>query len=425
MRFRRQTRMVGVVIAAAALVVAGCADKKGAATPSAYPTSSAYAPSSSSEVPTSVQSPADLGLGILPVGRINLEGRRFDAPAPEHPANPAGDGTAQCRRLTVAVAGDLSTVEGAGIANGAQLAVDQHNAKNPGCQLVLVRVDSRGNTVTALNQAKRLVSTPDVIAVIGPTTSSDAAAVGPLYNEAGLVSLSPSATAATLTDKGWKTFFRGINNDDVEGESLARHLTGTLMRKRVCVISDNGESAAGLARAVTQGLGSAAVESCSSITPTGTVDIPARVADITKAGADGVFFAGSPRDAGPLAAALKKSAPQVVFAAGDQANSADFVALAGDAAPAAVLSCLCSPDPKSFTTEFTEKFTDAPTRFALESYDLATIVITGIDARRQTRVQMREYVSRYEGNGLSRHYKWAPTGELLDNTVWLYPIGPA
>ena len=175
----------------------------------------------------------------------------------------------------------------------------------------------------------------------------------------GLVSLSPSATAATLTDKGWKTFFRGINNDDVEGESLARHLTGTLMRKRVCVISDNGESAAGLARAVTQGLGSAAVESCSSITPTGTVDIPARVADITRRAP---MACSSPvrrvtPDRSP--AALKKSAPQVVFAAGDQANSADFVALAGDAAPPAVLSCLRSPDPKSFTTEFTEKFTDA------------------------------------------------------------------
>lgn len=287
-----------------------------------------------------------------------------------------------------------------------------------------MRVDSRGNTVTALNQAKRLVSTPDVIAVIGPTTSSDAAAVGPLYNEAGLVSLSPSATAATLTDKGWKTFFRGINNDDVEGESLARHLTGALMRKRVCVISDNTESAAGLARAVTQGLGSAAVGSCSATT-TGTFDIPARVADITKAGADGVFFAGSPRDAGPLAAALHRAAPQVVFAAGDQANGPDFVALAGDAAPQAVLSCLCSPDPKSFTTEFTEKFAEAPTRFALEAYDLATIVITGIDARKQTRVQLHEHVARYDANGLSRHYKWAPTGELLDNTVWLYSVGPA
>ena len=104
----------------------------------------------------------------------------------------------------------------------------------------------------------------------------------------GPTAATASATNVTLSENGWKTFFRGINNDDVEGESLARHLTGTLMRKRVCVISDNGESAAGLARAVTQGLGSAAVESCSSITPTGTVDIPARVADITKAGADGV-----------------------------------------------------------------------------------------------------------------------------------------
>ena len=129
MRFRRQTRMVGVVIAAAALVVAGCADKKGAATPSAYPTSSAYAPSSSSEVPTSVQSPADLGLGILPVGRINLEGRRLTPqrrntrPTRRVMAPRSAAGSPSPSRVTSAPS------RGAGIANGAQLAVDQHNAR--------------------------------------------------------------------------------------------------------------------------------------------------------------------------------------------------------------------------------------------------------------------------------------------------------
>ena len=199
----------------------------------------------------------------------------------------------QCRRLTVAVAGDLSTVEGAGIANGAQLAVDQHNAKEP-------RMPTRP-------RARRFAGQHGHRAQPGQTTRLHPGRhrrhrahhlVGcgsrrPALQRGGVGLLEAVGHRCHAHRQGWKTFFRGINNDDVEGESLARHLTGTLMRKRVCVISDNGESAAGLARAVTQGLGSAAVESCSSITPTGTVDIPARVADITKAGADGVFFAGS------------------------------------------------------------------------------------------------------------------------------------
>ncbi|MFT4200132.1 branched-chain amino acid ABC transporter substrate-binding protein [Gordonia sp. (in: high G+C Gram-positive bacteria)] len=416
MRTRQRVCAVTAVVLAAALAVAGCATGDESSPESAA--------ASASGTPKAL--PSALDLAIHPVAHLNLDGKKYDAPPPAKPADPAGNGKAVCRRLTIAVAGDLTSkdgVDGAGVANGVQLAVDKHNAANPRCPLVLARVDSKGNTVTATNQAAKLVGNPNVVAVIGPLTSSEAMETGPVFHKAGLVTLSPSATAPTLTDKDWRTFFRGVNNDDVQGEAMGRYLAAS-GRKRVCVISDDTDGSAGLARAVTQGLGSSAVKDCAVSAHRGDLNYAPRIAAITKALADGVFYAGTARDAGPLALALKKALPQVHFSAGDEANNLEFLALANQGAPEVEMSCSCSPDPSSFAGDYTTKFGMPPVRYALEAYDLATIVISGIDDGRQNRAKLRDYVAKYSGDGVSRHYQWSPTGELLGNTVWLYKVGP-
>ncbi|GED97691.1 branched chain amino acid ABC transporter substrate-binding protein [Gordonia crocea] len=422
------------MVVAAVVAVAGCATDDGTAPTSPAAKAGATSPASdtasskpgSAAAPTSVP-PSQTGMAIRTVGRINIDGQRYDAPAPADPAKPAGDGKATCRNLSVAVAGDLTSrdgIDGAAIANGVQLAVDRFNAANPGCHLGLIRVDSKGNGVVAAEQAKRTVANASVVAVIGPLTSTDALAAGSVYNQAGLAALSPSATAPTLTDKGWKSFFRGVNNDDVQGEAIARHLVTARHRKKVCVIADDTDSGAGLAQTVTQGLGSVAVPGCAANVRRGHHDYAAAVDAVVKQGADGVYFAGAARDAGAFLTALRAAAPGVLFAAGDEANSPEFIAYAGSGADGALLSCSCAPDPAEFTKAFTEKFGTAPAQYSLEAYDLATIVIRGIAAKHQTRARLRDYVAKYSGDGVSRHYRWAPTGDLIGNAVWLSHVGP-
>ncbi|GAA3041572.1 branched-chain amino acid ABC transporter substrate-binding protein [Gordonia defluvii] len=428
MKTRQGGLAVATVVVAVALGISGCASSHGPAVPSAASRAAgASGNPAAPAVPTSVP-PGETGLAITTVGQLTLAGQRFDPPAPASPANPAGDGKAACPRLTVAVVGDLSTrdgIDGTAIANGAQLAVDQHNAANPRCQLVVRRTDTKGNGVVAAEEARRLAARPDVVAVIGPLTSSDALAAGPTFHAAGLVNLSPSATAPTLTDKGWKTFFRGVNNDDVQGAAIARYLVGAGGRKKVCVIADNTDGGAGLARAVTQGLGGAAVQACSTGIQRGSHAYGPAVDAVVKAAADGVYFAGSARDGGAFAAALRQAAPTVVFAAGDEANNPDFLAFAGAGADGALLSCSCSPAPDAFSAAYATRFGGPPARYSLEAYDLATVIIRGIAAGKQTRPHLRAYVADYSGDGLSRHYQWAPTGDLIGNTVWLSRVGPA
>jgi hypothetical protein len=57
-----------------------------------------------------------------------------------------------------------------------------------------------------------------------------------------------------------------------------------------------------------------------------------------------------------------------------------------------------------------------------KAYDLATILLTGIDSGAVTRDALLEFVRGYAGQGLAREYQWTDTGELTSNMIWIYKV---
>ena len=174
------------------------------------------------------------------------------------PANPAGDGKATCPPVSLAMAGALTGPDaalGINIKNGVQLAIDQHNAANPGCQVQLKTFDTEGDPQKATQIAPQIVNDAFTIGLIGPAFSGETKATGQVFDQAGLVAATASATNVTLSEKGWKTFFRGLANDGVQGPSVANYLKNNLGNKKVCVVDDSTDYGLGLAKAVRDTLG--------------------------------------------------------------------------------------------------------------------------------------------------------------------------
>ena len=176
-------------------------------------------------------SPAQSNLAIVAQQPIDLNGAQIAAQSGANPANPAGDGKAVCPPLTIAMAGPLTGADspfGANVRDGAQLAVDQHNAANPGCQVALKAFDTEGDPQKATAVAPQIVDDSSVVGLVGPTWSGETKATGEVFSQAGLVAITPSATNVALSDRGWKTFFRGLSSDGVQGPSLANYLKNGL-----------------------------------------------------------------------------------------------------------------------------------------------------------------------------------------------------
>lgn len=368
---------------------------------------------------------AQSDLRIVEQVQIDQNGAPTKAEGGLTPADPAGDGKATCPPLSIAMAGALNGPDaalGINIKNGVQLAVDKHNAANPGCQVQLKTFDTEGDPQKATAIAPQIVDDAFTIGLVGPAFSGETKATGGVFDQAGLVAATASATNVTLSEQGWKTFFRGLANDGVQGPSVANYMKNTLGTKKVCVVDDSTDYGLGLAQAIRETLGPVADSACNISVKKGDKDFSAAVTQVKGQSPDAVFYSGYYAEAAPFVQQLRDGGVTATFVSGDGTKDPEFVKQAGASSKDALLSCPCGPATKEFADEYTKKFGEEPGTYSTEGYDLGTIMMRGIDSGAITRPALLDFFRNYQGQGVARKYQWTDTGELTTTLIWMYKV---
>lgn len=134
--------------------------------------------------------------------------------------------------------------------------------------------DSSGSSdlnPAAMALAERLAGDPEIVGVVGHGGSRNTLAAAPIYVDAGLPLLVPSATSRALGALGaW--VFTLVPNDSVEGDFIAEYVTDSLQASRVVIFYVMDEYGAGLSAGVQAGLRSRNVTF--SLAPVRTVTGP-------------------------------------------------------------------------------------------------------------------------------------------------------
>ncbi|AQT80304.1 branched chain amino acid ABC transporter substrate-binding protein [Mycolicibacterium litorale] len=368
---------------------------------------------------------AQSDLKIVEQVQIDQNGAEVKPDAGATPADPAGDGKASCPPVSIAMAGALNGPDaalGINIKNGVQLAIDKHNAANPGCQVQLKPFDTEGDPQKATAIAPQIVDDAFTIGLVGPAFSGETKATGGVFDQAGLVAATASATNVTLSEQGWKTFFRGLANDGVQGPSVANYLKNTLGDKKICVVDDSTDYGVGLAQAVRETLGPVADSECNISVKKGDKDFSAAVTQVKGQSPDSVFYSGYYAEAAPFVQQLRDGGFTGKFVSADGTKDPEFVKQAGQASKDAILSCPCGPATGSFADEYTKKFGQAPGTYSTEGYDLGTVLLKGIDSGAITRPALLDFVKNYNGQGVARKYQWTDKGELTTTLIWIYKV---
>ena len=323
------------------------------------------------------------------------------------------------------LSGDSANL-GQNIHDGAALAVRQHNATRPDCQVYLANFDSQANPKRAPAIAQSMVGDPNIVGVIGPAFSGESEAASPLLHQAGLAAISPSATEASLSTRGWSTFHRIIGNDAKQGPAAASYINTVVHAKKVFVIDDTGAYGHGLAIQVINGLGQAVVQSATVLPH--QRDFPDLIGQIRSAEPDAVFFGGYYEQGGTLLAQIRQAGVAATFVAGDGVKDGGFLRQAGRlAAEGAVITCACRPPETAggdFARQYRAMFGRDPGTYSAEAYDAATVFLRGIAAGRTRRTDMAAFVSGYNGPGMTAPIQFTASGELVDSsvTVWAYRV---
>lgn len=386
------------------------------------------------------QSGGDSSGGSDNSSRVNIPAvSKVDVP--QNAVLPKGDGKAQCPADTTltyvgAMTGPNAQL-GINIYNGVQLAINQHNEANPGCQVKFQMKDTEGSPDKAPGVVSEVVNDKNTIGVVGLPFSGESKATGNIFEQAGLVHITPAATAPVLTTNGWKTFFRGLGNDAVQGPAAAKFMLNQLQGKKIYVVQDDSEYGIGLGTQVTDAIKSADSGKLAGTDKvnTGQKDFSAVISKIQNAKADVVYYAGYYAEGAPFDQQLVGKGWNGTFVGPDGVKDDQFLKQAGDASSNAYFTCPCIPGEliSSFATEY-KKLSKGqePGTYSIEGYDVATVLLAGIDAGKQTRSDLLAWVKSYDKDGLSKHYKWDDKGELQAPTVYGYkvenqkivPIGP-
>ncbi|GGO86975.1 branched chain amino acid ABC transporter substrate-binding protein [Nocardioides phosphati] len=312
---------------------------------------------------------------------------------------------------------------GLNMTGGIKTALDAYNKDHADCKVSLVIKDSQGSQDQAPPLAKSLIDDSKIIGVVGPGFSGESAATGDAFSQAGLVTVSPSATNVDLTKNGWKTFHRVLANDDAQGPAAAKYLQQQ-GAKKVFVLDDSEDYGTGLAGAVKKALGSAVVGTDSYEKDKIADVVSGLVTKIKGSGADSVFVGGYYGDSGLLAKKLRQAAWKGIFESGDGSEDPGFVDQAGAAgAEGAILTAAAAPATADFTSKYeAANGGKAPGLYSAEAYDAATALLNGIDSGATTRSALLDYVNSYDKPGVTKQIKFTKTGEVTTQTIYAYTV---
>lgn len=229
--------------------------------------------------------------------------------------------------------GDLASY-GLPSLNAVRIVVDKVNASGGvlGKQVEVIAQDDQCKPEMGTNAATKLLS-EGVHVVMGSICSGATKAALPIYTDAKIVSMSPSATTPELTESGNNPlFFRTIASDRVQGDIAADFVQNTLKKTKVALIHDKGDYGRGFVDFTKEYFAkngnTVEIVLYEGITP-GAVDYSAILRKVRQSNAEAIIFGGYHPEASKLVQQMKKNRLNIPFVSDDGVKDVAFIKVAG------------------------------------------------------------------------------------------------
>jgi branched-chain amino acid transport system substrate-binding protein len=294
--------------------------------------------------------------------------------------------------VIVYVAAPLSGFQanaGQTVLGGVRLAADQINRAGGllGYKIEVVGLDDESDSEVALDIANQIrdavVSGEDVLGVIGHLNSGQTLAAMDVYKDLSLVVITPTASEVSLTQKGYRNFFRVNANDAAQARVDAEFLYNELGATRVAVVYNDDPYGQGLGQLISselQALGAEVVLNLQVAVEQFT--FASEVPQIAAAQPDAIFYGGYEVEAPYLRLELVEAGIEVPFLASDGAFLAATIDEAGSAAEGMYVSAF-GPRPDAAVDETWIKEYQAieyrnPDTYSINGYSALQVLAAGV-----------------------------------------------
>jgi branched-chain amino acid transport system substrate-binding protein len=268
---------------------------------------------------------------------------------------------------------------GAQMQNGAEQAVADINAAGGilGQKIQSMTEDDASKPEQGVSIANKLVGN-GVKFVVGNFNSSVSIPSSEVYNENGVIQITPASTNPTFTDRNLWNVFRTCGRDDQQGAVAGNYIATKLAGKKIAIIHDKTTYGKGLADETRKFLGTKNIRDVLyEGVNVGESDYSAIVSKIKASGAEVVFFGGLYTEAGRIIRQMHDQGVKAVMMGGDGFASAELAAIGGEGVAGTLMTF--GPDPTkrplaaAIVKEFKEKNFE-PESYTLYSYAAVQVI---------------------------------------------------
>ena len=235
---------------------------------------------------------------------------------------------------------------------GATLAVDDLNKKGGvlGRQLRLEISDDACDPRQAVAAANQL-ATRKVVFVAGHFCSSASIPASRVYNEAGILQITPASTNPALTDEaaksGWKNVFRTVGRDDQQGAFAGKWLADKYKGKKVAIIHDKSTYGKGLADETKKAMNAAGLkEAMYEAITQGDKDFSALISKMKQENIDAIYLGGYHAEAGLMIRQAREQEFKAQMVSGDALQTKEFWTITGESGEGTMMTF--APEPRNF-----------------------------------------------------------------------------
>jgi branched-chain amino acid transport system substrate-binding protein len=270
-------------------------------------------------------------------------------------------------QIKIGVAGPITgpnAAFGAQLKNGAEQAVEDINAAGGvnGQKLQLVIGDDVSDPKQGVSVANKFAA-EGVKWVVGHFNSGVSIPSSEVYQEAGIVQITPASTNPRFTERGMWNTFRTCGRDDQQGDVAGTYLAAHFKGKKVAIVHDKTPYGKGLADETQKAMnGKGLKEVMYEGVNTGEKDYSALVSKLKQANVDVVYFGGLHTEAGLIIRQMRDQGLNAPMMSGDGIVSSEFVSIAGPGAEGTLMTF--SPDPRK-----NPNAKDAVAKFKAKNYD--------------------------------------------------------
>lgn len=268
--------------------------------------------------------------------------------------------------------------------NGAEMAIDQINKAGgvDGKKLEGVVFDDACDPKQAVAVANKIVN-EGIHFVVGHLCSSSTQPASDIYEDEGILMVTPASTSPDITNRGYKLVFRTIGLDNMQGPTAAKYIIEQAKPKVVAIVHDKQQYGEGIATAVKQTLDKAGVKvALFEGINAGDKDFSSLIAKLKQDNVDFVYYGGYHPELGLLMRQAAEKGLKAKFMGPEGVGNSAISAIAGQASEGLLVTLPRSfdQDPKNqaLVQAFKDKKQDPSGPFVFPSYAAVQLIADGI-----------------------------------------------